>query len=170
MAQKTQSKKRVCNTIADPDNSGKARCWTFTLNNYTEDEVNHIQGLDCLYVFQEETGEKGTKHLQGLLVYKNAISFASVKKKIIRAHIEKCKNKNASIRYCTKEESRTGMLYTNMTDKSYFGTNDTSITCQNKVEKFEDQKRINRKKAFDEMNLDDIWHLMYSGKFMDLEE
>jgi len=55
----------------------------FTLNNYTEDEVNAIKAWDCVVylVFGKETGEKcGTPHLQGYVQWKNSRKFSVLKK------------------------------------------------------------------------------------------
>lgn len=164
MAQSTQKKTGVCNTKIQTPSAAKARNWTFTLNNYTRVHIDNLLTLDCLYVFQEETGEKGTPHLQGLLVFKNAVSFNSVKRLIPTAHIEKCKNKNASIRYCSKEDSRTGGIYTNMTDKTYFGTTDTGILST--TEDFKVRLKKSGKdfmKNFDEECDDYFWHDLLHG-------
>lgn len=105
--------------------SSRNRSYCFTLNNYSDEDIKSIQNIDCKYCFQEETGAQGTKHLQGVLYFKNARSFAAVKKMIPRAHIEKTIDFNASVRYCSKEDSRTGKIYTNLGDLSVFGTNST---------------------------------------------
>lgn len=44
-----------------------------------------------------------------------------------RAHIEKTKDFSASVRYCSKEDTRTGLLYTNLSDILKYGTNDTAL-------------------------------------------
>ena len=45
--------------------------WCFTLNNYTSEDISKISSNSSivLYVFQEETGENGTKHLQGYIEF-----------------------------------------------------------------------------------------------------
>lgn len=95
----------------------RARNWCFTLNNYTSKNIDTLTQLLCEYVFQEETGEKGTQHLQGVLMYKNAVSFNTIKDIIPNAHIEICRNKKASIKYCQKEETRTGKVYKNLIEE-----------------------------------------------------
>jgi len=110
----TPKKKATCNT-----KTSKSRAWCFTLNNYTKDDIKILMSHKADYVFQEETGEKGTPHLQGYILFANAISFNSIKDKIPRAHIEPAKNKIASIRYCSKVESRTGKIFTNMDISKY---------------------------------------------------
>lgn len=101
---------------------GKSRNWCFTLNNYEVEEPGTLAQLlsekNFDFVFQEETGAQGTKHLQGLIICgKNAVSFNTIKSLLPKAHIEKCKNKQASINYCSKEDTRTGNIYTNINIK-----------------------------------------------------
>lgn len=92
--------------------------WFFTLNNHTEDEVNHI--LECLapknvkYLFQEEIGEEeGTPHLQGTLSFVDKCRACEfIKNK--RIHWESTRNVEASIKYCMKSKTSTGKRWTNM--------------------------------------------------------
>lgn len=50
-----------------------ARHWEFTLNNYTEDDISHLEKLDRsivpIFVGQSEVGDKGTAHLQCTFSY-----------------------------------------------------------------------------------------------------
>lgn len=61
------------------------RCmrWVFTLNNYTDDDVNHLVSVlepTCHYlVFGREVGDSGTPHLQGFFQLKNSTRFNRVK-------------------------------------------------------------------------------------------
>lgn len=61
------------------------RCarWVFTLNNYTDDDVNHLVSVlepTCLYLlFGREVGDSGTPHLQGFFQLKNSTRFNAVK-------------------------------------------------------------------------------------------
>lgn len=105
-----------CNTNKKPNSrkNQRERSFCFTLNNYKEEDIKDLLECGADYVFQEETGENGTKHLQGVLFFKNAISFDKLKKKFPRQHWEVCKNKKASIKYCSKEETRTGKVYANI--------------------------------------------------------
>lgn len=93
-------------------NRVRVRNWTFTLNNYTPEEIKDLAQQEC-YLFQEETGENGTPHLQGMLCFPNPMSLSSMKKVNGRAHWEPCRNKIASIQYCSKEKTRTGKIYCN---------------------------------------------------------
>lgn len=98
-----------------------AKHWCFTLNNYTPEDISLIQNNSSInkYIFQEETGENGTKHLQGYIEFKEKtrpLSLFDSK----RIHWEKTKHINASIDYCSKEETRTGEIYKkglNITEK-----------------------------------------------------
>lgn len=78
--------------------------YSLSLNNYFADEEQSVIDINCKYlIFGREIGASGTPHLQGTISFKNPISFPSVKKKIPRAHIEVCKDVNASIEYCQKD-------------------------------------------------------------------
>ncbi len=95
----------------------KARNWCFTLNNYTVAEIAQIFDIKSnlnlkQFCFQEEKGEDGTPHLQGVLAFINAISFNSIKKLSPRAHWEKCKSLKASLAYCSKADTRNGEIFT----------------------------------------------------------
>ena len=102
----------LCNTkLKVPSRS---RNYAFTLNNYTEEDIKSIPTLGADYIFQEETGAGGTPHLQGILMFKNAVTFSKLKRMLPTAHIEMAKSKMASMRYCSKEDTRTGMIYANV--------------------------------------------------------
>jgi len=71
-----------------PKEQQKCR-WCFTLNNYTESEVDRIRKLECKYlVFGFELGESGTPHLQGYIHYDRSMRFNHVQRDLPRAHIE----------------------------------------------------------------------------------
>lgn len=86
--------------------------WCFTLNNYTLEDIIAISSIvpKKRYVFQEETGEEGTPHLQGYIEFEDKLRPSSLKlNKSI--HWEKCRNIKQSILYCQKKESRTGEIF-----------------------------------------------------------
>jgi len=109
-----------------PVKRSKSRNWCFTLNNYMEAEIKNICKDDYQYIFQEETGTSGTPHLQGLIMLKTPQALSFMKKINSRAHWEICKNKFASINYCQKGETRSGMLYKNIDVVDLFGSNGTA--------------------------------------------
>lgn len=94
------------------------RSWCFTLNNPSQNEAKELsQTLAQIahqFVFQEEKGENGTEHLQGVVRWKNPQTFAYIKSLLPKAHIERCKSWKRSIVYCSKDLSRCGGIYTNI--------------------------------------------------------
>lgn len=91
----------------------RARSWCFTINNPSETDKSEIEKCNGEYLYQEECGENGTNHYQGVIKFKNAISFKSMKKKLTRAHLEVTKNLKASVKYCSKKETRIGDIICN---------------------------------------------------------
>lgn len=87
----------------------KAIKWCFTFNNYTSDDISEIVPVfkdKCKkYIFQEEIGENGTPHLQGgiWLNEKMRPTELNLSKKI---HWEIMKDEEATIKYCSKIETR----------------------------------------------------------------
>lgn len=85
----------------------RTRAWTWTLNNYTSKELNHIvKKMEAVYwcFGFEECPKTGTPHLQGYSYFKNEREMTYLKKLIPRAHIERSygsplQNK----KYCSKE-------------------------------------------------------------------
>lgn len=99
--------------ISGSGNTKPTRCnscinWCFTWNNYPVNWKDFF-GSEMFhsYVMQEETGESGTKHLQGYIHCdkKRRWSEFGLPSGI---HWEKCKSVKDSIAYCQKVESRTG--------------------------------------------------------------
>lgn len=85
----------------------------FTLNNYDSSDISILMKLFdeyCyMYAFQEETGENGTPHLQGIISCKKKCRDTVFGNKKI--HWEKPNDVKASYIYCTKEETRSGNVY-----------------------------------------------------------
>lgn len=91
----------------------KSRNWCFTLNNYSAAELTHFDSLNlaneggsivyCLV--GEEVGEGGTPHLQGFIVFKNAVRLPTVKSTVgARAHVERAKGTvKQNYDYCSKD-------------------------------------------------------------------
>jgi len=121
MTQSDTQKIQLGNTNNELNNEDKInnrghRAICFTWNNYNDtDDINilieWLTEKKAKYVFQEETGANGTKHLQGYFETKNAIRFDTLKKFNKNIHWEKCRDKKKSIAYCQKSESRTGKVY-----------------------------------------------------------
>ena len=82
--------------------------WTFTLNNYSEEDIEKIKekfGSDGSkkWMFAQETGASGTPHLQGFVCFakkRRPIEWVGID----AIHWEKMKGTVAqNIKYCTKE-------------------------------------------------------------------
>lgn len=83
----------------------------FTWNNYPTNAVeiltSYFQMIAYDYVFQEECGESGTKHLQGVVSLKNRKRWTEFElpKQI---HWEKVKSVPEAYEYCSRPQKRTG--------------------------------------------------------------
>lgn len=89
-----------------------ARRWCWTLNNYSEEEISHINKTaeTCRYLcYGKEISSTGTPHLQGFLITKNSVRLPAVKKILsVRAHIEKARGTSQqAATYCKKENDFT---------------------------------------------------------------
>jgi len=86
----------------------------FTWNNYPEgyrdllDPV--LRTFGSKWAYQEETGESGTKHIQGVIMCKKKCRDSEFKLPNT-IHWEATKDFEASVAYCTKEETRTGGVW-----------------------------------------------------------
>lgn len=100
----------------------KSRNWSITLNNYTEQELEQLNGTNLgKIIIGKEVGENGTPHLQMYIQLKSPRTLSGLKKalKIPRAHLEPTyKNQFANVKYCSKEENVVrndfGFLYTGL--------------------------------------------------------
>lgn len=88
----------------------KSRCWVFTLNNYTQDDLERILSLpstttNVKYVcYGQEVGESGTPHLQGYIQFKNECRHSSVANLLQRAYVAIRQGSLAqAVAYCQKE-------------------------------------------------------------------
>lgn len=91
----------------------KSKHWCFTLNNYTKDELNHLESLwskntDTItyIIVAEEIGENKTPHIQGFISFTTRKTFLSVRRIISnRAHIEITRGSPAqAAEYCRKDQ------------------------------------------------------------------
>ena len=83
-----------------------ARNLCFTINNYTQDEIEDLANWDQVkyLVYGREVGENGTPHLQGYVELCNCKKFTTIKKKIPRAHLETRKGTpQQAADYCKKD-------------------------------------------------------------------
>jgi len=88
--------------------------WFFTWNNYPQNGVVILETLFkdiCKkYIFQEETGAKGTPHLQGCISLKKKMRWSefNLPKQISWF---RTRNLKSAYNYCMKEDTRTGKIY-----------------------------------------------------------
>lgn len=96
-------------TSAAASGSGTARNWCFTINN-PEAPLDFTELTDVRYaVYQEESGENGTRHYQGYVELKRPIRFTAIKKwkGFERAHLEQRRGTREQARdYAMKEDTR----------------------------------------------------------------
>lgn len=88
----------------------KARGWCFTINNYTEADIERLRNLDLgqvqYLVAGRERGEQGTPHIQGYVWLKRQARLAGIKKLIGQAHFTMANGSAAqNTTYCTKEDA-----------------------------------------------------------------
>lgn len=81
------------------------RDWTFTLNNYVEEEIQKIREVSSrYYIIGRETGANGTPHLQGYIYFAREKSLRQLKKLSPRAHWENAiGDAKQNFVYCSKE-------------------------------------------------------------------
>jgi hypothetical protein len=93
-----------------PD-SREVKQYCFTLNNYTEEELNELvktaESAGCLYIIGREIGEQGTPHLQGYLKLPIKKSWSAMMKLLNnkRIHLSACKgSQKQNAIYCSKDK------------------------------------------------------------------
>lgn len=91
-----------------PGTGPRVRNWTFTLNNYTPDDVDRLSTPNPLISYiifgKEEGSGNQTRHLQGFVCFSVRKRLTGVRALIsMRAHYEVAKYTWNSIEYCKKE-------------------------------------------------------------------
>lgn len=84
----------------------RSRGWCFTINNYTQSDVEQIDSFSCRYmVYGFETGACGTPHIQGFLYMENDKTLQVMKKKFHpTAHLEPQRGTSVQASdYCKKD-------------------------------------------------------------------
>lgn len=88
-----------------------SRRFVFTINNFASDDVDRIRALGAsdsvrYAVFGRETGDSGTPHLQGFVIFSNTTTFSVAKGRIgDRAHIEVARGSSRQAAdYCKKDQ------------------------------------------------------------------
>lgn len=89
-----------------PATGPRAKFWCFTLNNYTQDDVDRLATpSDAInyMVVGKEVGESGTPHLQGTVCFVERKRLQQVKTFIGEAHCSVTRYLLQSIEYCKKD-------------------------------------------------------------------
>lgn len=98
-------------TRSNTKTTSRSRKWCFTLNNYSQEDIESLQALypemaQYLIFGKEVAPTTGTPHLQGFLYFKQAISMNTIKKNISSKtiHLEIARGSFAeNITYCAKD-------------------------------------------------------------------
>lgn len=88
------------------DSKKQARRWCFTLNNYTDEEIDRLKNWKTVdyIIYGKEIGENGTPHLQGYVELGHPVKLTTLKNILKRAHWECAKgNSTSNIAYCSKD-------------------------------------------------------------------
>lgn len=87
------------------DGSKQARGWCFTINNFTDADIERMREIQGYLIYGRETApDTGTPHLQGFTYFSNKATFKKVKSYLPRAHIELMKGTaQQAIAYCKKD-------------------------------------------------------------------
>lgn len=93
----------------------RSTCWSITINNPTETDLNPTLMGGWKLTGQIEEGEEGTRHYQGMLTTPQ-VRFSAVKKVFPRAHIEVAKNRRALEKYVHKTDTRVEVLPDRVSD------------------------------------------------------
>lgn len=94
-------------SIMAPKKDQRHRAWTFTVNNYTDDDIECVHKLKdfARYVTcGKEVGASGTPHLQGFVYFVNKQTMKAVSRVLPRARLDVAKgNDFENFAYTTKE-------------------------------------------------------------------
>lgn len=84
-----------------------SRWWIMTINNPTDSlESYHTLANAGYTTGQKEKGDSGTVHLQFVMWFQEPVRFSKLKKALPGAHIEVVGNREASLAYVNKPETR----------------------------------------------------------------
>lgn len=86
----------------------QSRRWIVVINNPSEKEESSYKTTGYFkWIYQIESGQNGTEHLQGYISHKTPIKQTTLKNKFPRAHLEVARgNEDQNITYCSKCDTR----------------------------------------------------------------
>lgn len=79
--------------------------WCFTLNNYTDADVQRLQTLDCRFIIfgKEVCPTTGTPHLQGYVQWSKSLDRSTTRTRLGEVHLTPADGDSAhNITYCSK--------------------------------------------------------------------
>lgn len=118
----------------------RSRMWCFTLNNYTEDDLERLSSLKSTQVdyiiYGKEVGESGTPHLQGFVCFpsQKRLSLRQVKAIVGESHCSIPRLVTESIDYCKKDG-----------DYTEFGTRPDQVQRRGRRDELEEFKESVKK-------------------------
>jgi len=138
----------------------KVRTFSFTLNNWTEEDCTRLQALEHKYLlYGKEVGDSGTPHLQGMITFKNQRSVKAVIKSMTGCHIEAAKDSAALVEYCKKD----GDVYEH-------GTAPVSSKAKGQMEKDRYKRAYESAKAGDLEDIDPDILVRHYGTFKKIKQ
>lgn len=84
----------------------RAKHWCFTLNNYTDNDIERITNNAYLVdyiIFGREVGQSGTPHLQGFVSFPTRVRLNNCVETIGQAHFTVARSVDHAIQYCKKD-------------------------------------------------------------------
>ncbi len=97
--------------ILEEEGTSRARGWCLTINTYNTQDIQDLKNCSAqTVVFQSEKGASGNNHLQCVIYFKNSRVFRTIKTMFPTAHIEQCRNLQASVEYCSKNATYDGII------------------------------------------------------------
>ena len=92
--------------MARTERSPRVKYWSFTLNNYTQEDLTRLSSpipeIDYL-VYGREVGASGTPHLQGTACFKKRVYLSGALAKLGQSHCTPTRHLIESINYCKKD-------------------------------------------------------------------
>ena len=89
-----------------PSTGPRGKNWCFTLNNYTQADLDRLSspldGVDYI-IYGKEVGQSGTPHLQGVVCFAQRKRKPQVLAVLGQCHVELARMLREAIEYCKKE-------------------------------------------------------------------
>lgn len=87
------------------DGVGRGKSFMYTLNNYSDEDVERLKLLECKYhvIGKEEAPTTGTPHLQGCITFNKTLRYAAARK-LIGGHLLCPEVIETARNYCMKDK------------------------------------------------------------------